>query len=64
MKSLWKILRSMDNTKICERGDASIANIVNVTIILTNCHTCLYGGLTNDYFDMEAPDLETYLNFH
>lgn len=32
-----------------------------VAVILTNCHTCLYGGETSAYFDVEPPSLEEYL---
>ena len=29
--------------------------------ILTNCHTCLYGNQTSQYFDVMPPELENYL---
>lgn len=33
-----------------------------VGAILANCHTCLYGSQTGDFFDLDPPSLETYLN--
>jgi len=32
-----------------------------VGAIFTNCHTCLYGSQTSDYFDVQPPELEDYL---
>lgn len=31
-------------------------------VLLTNCHTCLYGSQTGIYFDLDAPDLSVYLH--
>lgn len=33
-------------------------------VILTNCHTCLYGSQTSHYFGVDPPELETYLGCH
>ena len=33
-----------------------------VGAILANCHTCLYRSQTGDFFDLDPPSLETYLN--
>lgn len=33
-----------------------------VASILTNCHTCLYGSLTGNFFNLDPPSLETYLS--
>lgn len=30
-------------------------------VLLTNCHTCLYGSQTSDYFNVAPPRLEDYL---
>jgi nuclease HARBI1 len=62
MKRLWRIVGSMDNCKIRERGVASVNNIIKVAVFFTNCHTCLYGSLTNSYFNVQPPSLEIYLN--
>lgn len=32
-----------------------------VGVILTNCHTCLYGSQTSMYFSVAPPTLEEYL---
>lgn len=39
-----------------------VAKYYLVATILTNCHTCLYGSLTGSYFELDPPDLETYLS--
>lgn len=31
------------------------------SMLLTNCHTCLYGSQTQTYFNVNPPQLETYL---
>jgi hypothetical protein len=33
-----------------------------VAAILTNCHTCLYGSITGQYFGVNPPSLEEYLS--
>lgn len=33
-----------------------------VAVLLTNCHTCLYGSETSSHFDLQPPTLEEYLN--
>ena len=33
-----------------------------VANILANCHTTLYGSQTGDYFGVQRPSLEDYLN--
>ena len=32
-----------------------------VGALLTNCHTCLYSCQTSEYFGIDPPSLETYL---
>lgn len=32
-----------------------------VGVLLTNCHTCLYGSQTSEFFEVDPPALETYL---
>lgn len=32
-----------------------------VATILTNCHTCLYGSQTSEYFGVLPPSMEEYL---
>ena len=31
-------------------------------VVQVNCHTCLYGSSTGDYFGVEPPELEDYLS--
>lgn len=38
-----------------------VVAIYKTSVILTNCHTCLYGSQTGQYFDIEPPTLEEYL---
>ena len=33
-----------------------------VAVLLTNCHTCLYGSQTGMYFNLAPPDLHVYLH--
>lgn len=46
------------NLKICKQ---KVAKFYKVGTILTNCHTCLYGSQTSEYFESDAPSLEEYL---
>ncbi len=38
-----------------------VAKYFAVAVLLTNCHTCLYGSQTSSYFGVEPPLLEDYL---
>lgn len=38
-----------------------VGNFYKVAVILTNCHTCLYGSQVGSYFEIEPPLLEEYL---
>lgn len=40
-----------------------IEHYYKCAVILTNCHTCLYGSQTSDYFNVQSPNLETYLQY-
>lgn len=33
-----------------------------VAVLMTNCHTCLYGSQTGSFFRVEAPELDAYLH--
>jgi len=39
-----------------------VAKYYIVGAILANCHTCLYGNQTSNYFDLRPPTLEEYLH--
>lgn len=38
-----------------------VAKYYKVCVLLTNCHTCLYGSQVCDYFECDPPKLEEYL---
>lgn len=38
-----------------------IEAMYKVAVILTNCHTCFYGGETSSYFGVQPPTVEEYL---
>lgn len=43
------------------KKNLKVADYYKIGVILTNCHTCLYGGQVSEYFDCEPPQLEAYL---
>lgn len=38
-----------------------VSEMYRVATILSNCHTCLYGGNPSQYFHINPPPLEAYL---
>jgi hypothetical protein len=38
-----------------------VETMYKIAVLLTNCHTCLYGSETSQYFDIVPPPLEVYL---
>lgn len=46
------------NQKLCKQA---VGKMYLVAALLTNCHTCLYGSQTSDFFDCRPPTLEEYL---
>ena len=38
-----------------------VSRMYKVAVLLTNCHTCLYGGNNSQYFNINPPQLEEYL---
>lgn len=38
-----------------------VGRLYVVGMLITNCHTCLYGGETSSYFQINPPTLEEYL---
>lgn len=51
-----------DYKKNLKVGKQKVAEIYKVSIILSNCHTCLYSSQVCEYFDCDPPLLEDYLN--
>lgn len=39
-----------------------LQSMYRIATLLTNCHTCLYGSQTSDYFNVAPPNLEQYFN--
>ena len=56
--SLWAFLDFKQNLKILLQP---VAKYYLVGALLTNCHTCLYGSQTGEYFGIDAPSIEEYL---
>ncbi|KAH6920135.1 hypothetical protein HPB50_028877 [Hyalomma asiaticum] len=40
----------------------NVARMYKASALLANCHTCLYGAQVAQYFDLQPPSLEVYLN--
>ncbi|XP_037515308.2 uncharacterized protein LOC119391726 [Rhipicephalus sanguineus] len=40
----------------------NVARMYKASALLANCHTCLYGAQVSQYFDLQPPSLEVYLN--
>ena len=39
-----------------------VGKLYKVGALLSNCHTCLYGSQTGEYFQLDPPELEMYLD--
>lgn len=52
----------LDFKKNLKMGLQPVGKYYIVGTILSNCHTCLYGSQTADYFNLLPPRLEEYLN--
>lgn len=55
---LFPFLDFKKNLKIYKQ---QVGNYNKVGVLLTNCHTCLYGSQVSKYFDCNPPALENYL---
>lgn len=55
--NLWAFL---DFSKNLQMFSSPIASYYTVMAFLTNCHTCLYGGQTSQFFECAPPTLEEY----
>jgi hypothetical protein len=56
--SLFAFLDYKKNQKILL---SPIGKYYAIGVLLTNCHTCINGGITSSYFDCRPPSLEEYL---
>lgn len=55
--SLFAFIDFKKNQKLLLQN---LDTIWKVAVLLTNCHTCLYGSQTADYFNTIPPTLEEY----
>lgn len=51
----------VDLKKNLKMKKQNVSKFYKVATLLTNCHTCLYGGQVNSYFEIDPPELEEYL---
>lgn len=56
VRALWAGVAAMRQVR-----STPIAIWWHVAVLLTNCHTCLYGCAASDYFAMLPPEIEEYL---
>ncbi|XP_078321381.1 uncharacterized protein LOC144621637 [Crassostrea virginica] len=57
--SLFAFVDSKKNQKLFLQP---VAKYYLVATLLTNCHTCLYGSVTSEYFNLLPPTLEEYMS--
>ena len=55
---LWAFLDFEKNLKLFL---SPVGKLYMVGVLLTNCHTCLHGSETSQYFQLNPPSLEEYL---
>lgn len=55
----WGFLRYPKGMQLFKQP---LAKIYMVAVVLTNCHCCCYGNVTNNYFDVAPPTLHDYLH--
>jgi nuclease HARBI1 len=58
VKSLWAYI---DYKKGMHLFGNPVCSYWQVAVLMTNCHTCLYGSQTGQYYEVPAPYLEDYL---
>ena len=57
-----KYFAFLDFSKILKVLLQPVGKLYIVAASLAICHTCLYGSQTGQFFDLDPPELETYLN--
>lgn len=57
IKNYFKFVDFKKNLKI---GLSAVGKTYCVSSILQNAHTCLYGNIVSEYFDLEPPSLQEY----
>ena len=58
VSQLWGFIDYDKNLKLYQQ---QVAKFYLNAVLLTNCHSCLYGCETSLYFGVPTPDLEDYL---
>lgn len=51
----------VDFKKNLKIGLQQVGNYYKVAVLFSNCHSCLYGNQTSDYFRCSVPTLDEYL---
>lgn len=59
--SLFAFLDYKKNQKLLLQD---VETMYKTSVILTNCHTCLYGSETAQYFNINPPNIEEYLRHY
>ncbi|KXS14935.1 hypothetical protein M427DRAFT_99265, partial [Gonapodya prolifera JEL478] len=57
--SVWGFV---DYTQHMQLQRTPVGTIYKVTVLLTNCHTFFYRGVTSSHFNIQPPLLEDYLH--
>lgn len=55
--NLWQ---ANEFTRGNSAGISAVGATYIVSVLLTNCHTCLHGNQTSQFFQIEPPNLDTY----
>lgn len=59
LKTKWAFI---DYKKCLKLRQAKLKNVILYCVLLTNMYKCLYGCQTSSYFNLNAPELEVYMN--
>ena len=58
--NIKNFFRFIDYHKMLKIGLSAVGKFFLVSGLLQNAHTCLYGNLVSEYFNMQPPTLEDY----
>lgn len=59
IKCKFKFINYYQDLKVFQQY---ISNIIFSTVLLTNCYTCLLGNQVSEYYLLQPPKLEEYMN--
>ena len=57
---LSNYFRFIDFKKMQKLGLSPARKVYIICALLQNAHTCLYGNMISDYFNLESPSLQEY----